>query len=149
MEEERSPMTNWYLPAITVSVLFGIHNLFVKRAAGRLPDAWGALVLEGTAAAVILLWIGATALIGNGSSLPRDAQGVALAATGGLFIGAGSILYFWVFRLGAPLSVVVPLVLTGWVFVAAILGVVSEGEIVTGRHAAGFACAAVAIWLLS
>ena len=118
-------MTTWQVLATAVAILFGTHNMLVKRAAGRVPDAWGALVLEASAALVI-----------------------ALAALAGVFIGLGSILYFAVFRLGAPLSLAVPWVLIGWVMVVAVLGIATEGERLAWRHAAGLACGVATIWLL-
>ena len=141
-------MSRWQVLATLVAILFGTHNLFVKRAAGRLPDIWGAFILEGVAAIGVLLF--AAIMLGAGKlpAWPADKSAVAMAAIGGLFIAAGSILYFWVFRLGAPLSAAVPWVLTGWVVVVVLLGVVFEREALQMRHAAGFVCAVGAIWLL-
>jgi hypothetical protein len=141
-------MTTWQVLATAVAILFGTHNMLVKRAAGRVPDAWGALVLEASAALVIALALAATAFVGTAPSAPRDAGGIALAALAGVFIGLGSILYFAVFRLGAPLSLAVPWVLIGWVMVVAVLGIATEGERLAWRHAAGLACGVATIWLL-
>lgn len=141
-------MSRWQLPATLVAVMFGAHNLFVKRAAGRLPDAWGAFVLEGAAALGILLFLVLLALFGRLPAWPADTRAVGLSAIGGLFIAAGSVLYFWVFRLGAPLSSAVPWVLTGWVVVVVLLGFLFEGETPGLRHLAGFVFAGLAIWCL-
>ena len=141
-------MTRWQILATLVAILFGAHNLFVKRAAGRLPDAWGAFILEAAAALAVLGFLGALALAGRLPAWPQDLNAVWLLAAGGLFIAAGSVLYFWVFRLGAPMSAAVPWVLTGWVVVTVLLGIVFEKEVPGWRHAAGFVCAGLAIWLL-
>lgn len=141
-------MSRWQVLATLVAVMFGTHNLFVKRAAGRLPDAWGAFILEAAAALGILLFLGMLAGMGRLPEWPRDTGAVWLAATGGLFIAVGSILYFWIFRIGAPLSSAVPWVLTGWVVVVVLLGFLLEREMPGARHLAGFACAGLAIWLL-
>ncbi len=141
-------MLPWYPLAIAVSLFFGTHNLFVKRAAGRVPDAWGALVLEVAAVVAISIAIAVMALVGKVPPAPRDLGGLALAAAGGALVGVGSVLYFWVFRLGAPLSIAVPWVLNGWMAVVAVLGVAYEGESIDGRRAAGLVFAGFAIWLL-
>lgn len=141
-------MNRWQVLATLVAILFGTHNLFVKRAAGRIPDVWGAFVLEAVAAIGILIFAAVMLGFGKLPAWPADKSGVAMAAIGGLFIAAGSILYFWVFRLGAPLSAAVPWVLTGWVVVAVLLGLAFEHEALQLRHAAGLACAVTAIWLL-
>jgi drug/metabolite transporter (DMT)-like permease len=141
-------MRTWHLLAVATAILFGTHNLLVKRAAGRMPDAWGAFVLEAVAAVVILVAIGALALAGRTPPVPRDAGAVAVVAAAGVLLGAGSVLYFWIFRLGAPLSSAVPWVLNGWVVVVALLGALTEGEPLGWRHAGGLAAAALALWLL-
>ena len=134
--------------ALLVAVLFATHNLFVQRASGRIPDAWGALVLEATATVVIAVGLAVLTLTGRASAVPTDAGGVALSAVAGVFIGAASVLYFWVFRLGAPLAVAVPLVLTGWTVVAVLFGVALEGERLAWRQVVGLGCAMVSIWFL-
>ena len=141
-------MRAWQPLAIVVAVVFGSHNYLVQRAAGRLPDAWGALVLEVSAGATILIAIGALALAGHPPPAPRDTGGIALTALAGLCIGIGAILYFTVFRLGAPLALAVPFVLTGWTVVAVTLGIVFGQETLAWRHVAGLACALLGIWFL-
>jgi transporter family protein len=141
-------MWTWPVLATIVSLLFGTHNLFVKRAAGRVPDAWGALVLETAAVGVILAGLAVLALFGKAPPVPRDPGGVAQAAVAGALVGLGSVLYFAVFRLGAPLAVAVPWVLNGWVAVVAVLGVVVEGESLAWRQIGGLVAAMAAIWLL-
>ncbi|HZP42555.1 MAG TPA: hypothetical protein VFD84_13745 [Candidatus Binatia bacterium] len=141
-------MTTWQGAATAVAILFGTHNVLVKRAAGRLPDAWGALVLELAAAATIALAITAMGAAGGAPPPPRDAGALGLVVLGGLFLGLGSVLYFTVFRLGGPLAVAVPWVLVGWVLVVTLLGVAVEGDRLGWRQLAGLVAAAVALWLL-
>jgi len=141
-------MIRWQVLATLVAVMFGAHNFFVKRAAGRLPDAWGAFILEGVAAVAILIVLVLQVASGRLPAWPHDSGAVWLVAIGGLFIGVGSILYFWVFRLGAPLSSAVPWVLTGWVVVVVVLGFVLEKEAPGVRHLAGIVFAGLAIWFL-
>ena len=141
-------MARWQILATVVAVLFGAHNLFIKRAAGRLPDAWGAFILEATAALAVLVYLGVLALSGRMPAWPGDSGAILLVAIGGLFIAVGAVLYFWIFRLGAPLAQAVPWVLIGWVAVVVILGVVFEREALQWRHAAGFVSAGLAIWFL-
>ena len=141
-------MQRWQLMATLVAILFGAHNLFIKRAAGRLPDSWGALILEGSAALALLLGVALAATWERFPSWPTDRTAVAFVVTGGLCIAAGSILYFRVFRMGAPLAQAVPWVLTGWVVVVVLWGLLFEGEALKWRHAAGLCSAAAALWLL-
>jgi len=141
-------MSRWQVLATVTAIMFGAHNLFVKRAAGRLPDAWGAFILEAAAALGVLIFLAALALLGKMPPWPGDRAAMAMVVCGGLFIAAGSILYFMVFRLGAPLSGAVPWVLTGWVVVVVFFGLIFEHEALQLRHAAGLASAVLAIWLL-
>jgi hypothetical protein len=141
-------MRAWQVVAAGAALLFGAHNLFVKRAAGRIPDTWGAFAVEASATVTVLACVGVMVLAGEPVPAARDMGGVLLAAIAGVFVGRASILYFWVFRLGAPLSVAVPWVLTGWMLFATVLGAVLEDEVLGGRRAAGLAAAVLAIWLL-
>jgi len=141
-------MTRWQVLATLVAVMFGAHNLFVKRAAGRLPDVWGAFILETAAAVGVLLYLILLALRSDLPPWPKDQAAIWMVAAGGLFLAVGSILYFNVFRLGAPLSAAVPWVLTGWVVFVVVLALIFEGEMPQLRHAGGLACAILAIWLL-
>lgn len=141
-------MTTWQGLATAVAILFGTHNVLVKRAAGRLPDVWGALVLELSAAAVIAVAVVVMTAAGAGPAFPRDAAAAGLVALAGAVLGLGSVLYFGVFRLGGPLAVAVPWVLVGWMLVVALLGVVTEGDRLGWRQAAGLVTGAVTIWLL-
>lgn len=141
-------MSRWQILATVVAVMFGAHNLFVKRAAGRLPDVWGAFILEAAATVGVLVYLVYLVARAELPPWPKDLAAVWLVAAGGLFLSVGSVLYFNVFRLGAPLSAAVPWVLTGWVVVVVVLGLVLEGEMLQWRHAGGFASAVLAIWLL-
>jgi len=139
----------WELVAAAVSILFGVHNLFVKRAAGAVPDVVGALLVEATATAVVLGWCLATIGTWRAGPVPVGGAGAAWAALAGVFVGAASILYFVVFRLGAPMTLAVPRVLIGWVLVSVVLGVAVDGETLGARHALGIGCGALALWLLA
>jgi len=141
-------MSRWQILATVVAVMFGAHNLFVKRAAGRVPDVWGAFILETAAALGVLLYLVFLIMRAELPPWPKDVPAVAMVVLGGLLLSIGSILYFNVFRLGAPLSAAVPWVLTGWVVVVVALGLLLEGEVLQWRHAGGFAFAILAIWLL-
>jgi transporter family protein len=131
------------LLSLAAAVLYGLHNLFTRDASGRIDDGWGALVLEATAAVGILVFA-----LARRAPVGATSRGVASAMAAGLCAGAGTILFFAIFRLGGPLSVAGPIVISGGVALMAIGGIALFGETITITRAVGLAFAVAGIALL-
>ena len=116
-------MKTWILGSFAAAFLFGLSNIFVKLAAGKLSDAMAAFVLEFSAAMLVLLYI----IFGR--SLKADmatatSQGIMYAVLGGLFIGGGSIFYFFVFSNKGTLSIAGPIIFAGAMLIMVVAGLI-------------------------
>ena len=110
--------------------LYGLHNVFTKMAAGKVSDNMGGLLLEGTATVLILLFI-IRERITTGGFGPVSARGVVFSVLAGLCVGAGTVLYFYIFRMAGELSVAGPIVLAGGIAIMAVAGLTFFGEPLT------------------
>lgn len=141
-------MKSWILASFAAAFLFGSYNIFAKMAAGRLTDSMAAFVLEFSAAVLILLYII------FGGSIKADfttatSRGVLYAIIGGLFIGSGSIFYFFAFRQHAPLAVAGPIIFAGATLIMIIAGLIFFKEKLNLMTLAGLALTLGGIILLS
>ena len=51
-------MMSWFFYAVGAAVLYGAHQIFTKLASDRISDGLGGFVVEASAAATILLYLG-------------------------------------------------------------------------------------------
>ncbi|WP_437722353.1 hypothetical protein [Sorangium sp. So ce861] len=126
-------MSVWYVPALLAAVCMAGHYLMLRAAAGRIGDALGALCIEATAAAGILVFL----VLRPGAEAPPTAQGVFWACASGLFISGVTTLVFAALRMGGPLSATGPMVFAGGVALAALFAPLLFGEAFTARRALG------------
>lgn len=138
--------TSWIFPAFAASFAIAIHYLLLRAASGRLGDALGALVLEGTAALGIAAFY---AIAGRSSDVPTTRAGVGFAVASGLAISAGSILLFMALRRGGPVASTGTIVMGGGVAVSALVAPWLFGETFTPRRALGVALGIAAMIVLS
>lgn len=136
-------MPTWFLLALVAAILYGAHQVFTRDAAGRIEDGWGALVLEASACAAILIY----ALVRR-QPPAATARGVVSATAAGVCAGIGTVLFFILFRLGAPLSAAGPIVVAGGVAVMAVAGVIAFGEPLAVTRVVGLALAVAGIALM-
>jgi uncharacterized membrane protein len=139
-------MEPWVFPALMAAGLIATHYLFLRAASGRLGDALGALVLEGTAAAgIALFWL----LRGRFSTLPTTRAGVVYAALSGVAISGASILLFAALRKGGPVSSTGTLVLGGGVALSALAAPVLFAEGMSARRLLGVGLGLVGMVILA
>ncbi len=141
-------MPTWLLATLAAAILYGLHNVFTKMAAGRVSDNLGGLLLEATATGLILLFVLRERLTGGGFG-PASARGIVFSILAGLCVGAGTVLYFYIFRMAGELSVAGPIVLTGGIGIMAVAGIVFFGEPLTAWKILGLVFSVAGIWFLS
>jgi bacterial/archaeal transporter family protein len=137
----------WFPLALAAAGLYGLHNVFTRAASGRISDGMGGLVLEGTAALVIAAYvIGVTVRGVETTQLTQAGVGWSMAA--GLCVGAGTVLYFMIFRGGGELSAAAPTVLAGGSALMVLAGWVIYREPVTLPRLVGVGLTVAGIALL-
>jgi len=139
---------SWRIATLVAAVLYGLHNVFTKLASGQISDQLGGLVLELTAAFLIL---GHIAILGfNGTGLLDFTKGGLLFSVfAGVCVGIGTVLYFAIFRLGGRLSVAGPLVLVGGVLTMSGVGIVFFREGVSSLKVIGLALGIASLYVLN
>ena len=139
-------MEPWVFPALVAGGFIATHYLFLRAASGRLGDALGALVLEGTAAlGIAAFWL----VRGRFSTLPTTRLGVVYAGLSGLAISGATILIFAALRKGGPVSSTGTLVLGGGVALSSLAAPLFFSEAMSGRRVLGVGLGLVAILILA
>ena len=136
-------MSDWLPLALLTAVAYGLFNVFASQAGGKIGDAFGAGLLEGTAALVIILFALATR-----ASPQATAAGVRWSVLSGVFAGVGTLAYISMFRRGGGLTGAGPVAFCGSMVVMVACGVLFFHEPLSARRAAGLALGIVSIALL-
>lgn len=136
----------WFPYALAAAVLYGLHQIFTKLAADRISDGLGALVVEASAVATILLYL-AVLYMSQRWHQTATPLGVFYGAVTGVCVGAGTIAFFVLFQRGGPLSAV-PAILAGGAAIMAIAGIAGFGEPVRPLRVLGIALSLIGLYLV-
>ena len=129
-------LPRWSLLALAAATCIAGHYLTLRAAAGRIGDALGALLLEGSAALGILLLL--LLRVGD-DNVPSSARGVLFSCASGLCISGATTLLFATLRHGGPVASTGTLVLGGGVAFAALCAPFVFDEALTTRRLFGIA----------
>ncbi len=119
--DKHKPMSNWFWYAVVAAILYGAHQIFTKLAADRISDGLGGLVVEGSAALTILVYL-AWLRFGGQWNQTASAPGIYFSVLTGICVGIGTIAFFLLFQKGGPLSAV-PMILAGGAALMAVAGI--------------------------
>ena len=142
----KDKMRSWFFYAIGAAILYGAHQIFTKLASERISDGLGGFIVEGSAAATILLylaylrWFGAWNQSGN-------ASGLYYSVLTGICVGVGTIFFFLLFQKGGPLSAV-PMILAGGAAIMAVVGILFFKEPPSAARLLGIIFALAGLFLL-
>lgn len=138
---------SWWVAALLAAVCTAAHYLTLRAAAGRLPDGIGALIVEGSAATGLTLYV----LLVPAARQPATFAwgGVGFAVASGLCISGLMALLFYALRSGAPVGATGPLVLGGGVTLAALAATVVFSEGFSVRRLIGVALGLAAVVVLA
>ena len=138
-----APTPGWLPLALVTAVAYGLFNVFASQAGGKIGDAFGAGLLEATAAVVIFVFALATR-----ASTQATAAGVRWSVLAGVFAGIGTLAYVSMFRRGGGLTGAGPIAFCGSMVVMVGAGVLVFHEPLSARRAAGLLLGMLSIALL-
>jgi transporter family protein len=136
----------WFPYAIAAAILYGLHQIFTKLASERISDGFGALIVEGSATATILVYLAVLYASGRWTQTWTP-TGAAYSLLTGMCVGTGTIAFFLLFQRGGPLSAV-PAILAGGAAIMAIAGIVWFGEPTRPLRLLGIALSLMGLYLV-
>lgn len=136
-------MPDWLPLALLTALAYGLFNVFASRAGGKIGDAFGAGLLEGTATLVIFLFALATR-----AQAQATPAGVRWSVLAGVFAGIGTLAYVSMFRRGGGLTFAGPIAFCGSMVVMVAVGALVFHEPISTRRAAGLLLGVLSIALL-
>jgi drug/metabolite transporter (DMT)-like permease len=137
--------STWFFVLLT-TLSFGFFNIFIRAAGPKIGGVLGPLVVEGFAAAVLLIFFIWRKL--NGSVESATSLGVAFSMAAGFCAAAGSIGFFIVFSRGGPLSVAGSFVLIGSTMLTILGGFILFKEPINVHRVAGIILGLISLYLL-
>jgi len=139
-------MSPWFWYAVAAAVLYGAHQIFTRMASDHIGDGLGGFVVEGVAAATILLYL-AFLYFTKRWDQKFSSEGFYYSAITGICVGAGTITFFLLFQKGGPLSSV-PVILAGGAAIMAIAGILFFREPASWQRLLGVSLAIAGLFLL-
>lgn len=136
-------MAPWLPLALVTALAYGLFNVFASRAGGRIGDAWGAGILEGSAALSIVVYAAVTR-----AAPEATPEGVRWSVLAGIFAGVGTLAYIAMFRKGGGLTGAGPVAFCGSMVVMVLVGVTFFKEPLSARRAAGIVLGILSVALL-
>jgi uncharacterized membrane protein len=138
-------MPTYIMLAVAAMVVLALADFALKQASGKISDSLGTLLYASAALAVPLVWTIAGAAR-NEIFATRD--GVLWSLATGVCFSLFTVLLFLIYRSGADLSTISPLVRAGGLTFAAVLGIVVLRERLTYEFGLGLLLALVGLLLI-
>ena len=113
---------NWLIFAFLTASSYGAYNFFVKISANKLSPTIVIMLLTGTA--FLVASISTLVLKFTGHNLTVSKNVIMYPVLAGLFAGVAEIFYLLMYSKNAPLSIGLPLVMSGTIIVAVFLGII-------------------------
>jgi uncharacterized membrane protein len=137
---------SWMLYAVTAAAALAAADVFVKMAAGKVPNSLGTLIYGAVAFGVGLAWFVADRA--RGDLEDASTTGIVYAFGVGIAFSTVAVALYGAFRAGAPLSITSPLVRLSGLIVASLFGVLIWNEPVTPRYVMGLCLAVTGVYLI-
>lgn len=136
----------WLIYALLTIVFYVGLDFFLKRAAGKIDDFWGSVLINAISvfpALVVVTWMRFT-----GKDILVTKEGITFSLLAGLSIGIGTITFIKMFATGTNLSIGSPLVRVGIILGTIIVGMVVLRESLTVRQIIGMIVSLVGVGLV-
>ena len=137
--------SQWFFVLLT-TLFYGFFNIFIRAAGPKIGGVLGPLLLEGFAAAILLIFFLWRRF--GGSVEPVTFPGVAFSLAAGFCAAAGSIGFFIVFSRGGMLSAAGSFVLIGSTLLTILGGFIFFKEPINAYRLVGIILGLVSLFLL-
>ena len=138
---------SWLNLAFLTLLFYGVFDLFVKLASGKIHDGLGGFVINLVATMVLALFLLYSSINGEKINYFKT-DGLIYAIIAGILVGFASIFFIKMFSAGADLSLGTPLVRVGTMLVSALIGVIFLKEGFNPKFLMGFLLSMSGIYLL-
>ena len=137
---------NWMIYAAGAALFLAIADCMVKLAAGKVPNSLGLLLYGCVPFTAGLIWF----LYDRWKNGPMVLQpkGALYALAVGCSFTLVTLLLYFMFRGGAPISVASPVVRLAGLLVASAAGVLLWQEVITARYVCGMIFSLIGIYLI-
>jgi uncharacterized membrane protein len=145
----RLPM-NWFQFCLLTIALYSIHDVALKHLAGSVNSTLASVLINGSAAIVLLVYLlmqHNTAKVSLGAPLWSAQTFFLLLA--GASLGIATITFMNAFASDGQLSIAVPVVYAGVIFLCSLVGVLFFKETLDWKQWSGALLAIVGIYLMS
>lgn len=141
---------NWFQFCLLTIVLYSIHDVTLKHLAGSVNSTLASVLINGSAAIVLMLYL----------LLQQNSEKISLGAPlwsaqtfflllAGVSLGIATITFMNAFASDGQLSVAVPVVYAGVIFLSALVGMLFFNETLDWKQWSGALLAIVGIYLMS
>lgn len=141
---------NWFQFCLLTIALYSIHDITLKHLAGSVNSTLASVLINGSAAVVLLVYLlmqQSVAKISLGAPL-WSAQTFFLVLAGAS-LGIATITFLNAFASDGQLSIAVPVVYSGVIFLCSLVGVLFFKETLDWKQWSGALLAIVGIYLMS
>lgn len=139
---------NWLLLALSSAVTFALADFLAKISSDKIHPYIGAFIVNLSSALILLIPITYFYLKGEDLFIMKH-QGLQFAILAGIVVGIASLLMFKTFSLGTNLSISVPIIRTGTVLIATLLGILLLKEGISLKAVFGIGFSVIGIYLIS
>jgi uncharacterized membrane protein len=136
----------WIAYVLATIVFYVGLDFFLKKAAGRIDDFWGSVVINAVSTLPALVFVIFAKLSNKEILVTKD--GLIFSILAGLSIGIGTITFIKMFATGTNLSIGSPLVRIGIILGATLVGIFVLRETLSPRQMVGIAMSILGLGLL-
>jgi drug/metabolite transporter (DMT)-like permease len=137
---------SWMFYVTIAAVALAAADVFLKLAAGKVPNSLGTLLYGAVAFGIGLAWFLSDQA--RGRVEPASTAGVVYALAVGVAFSVVTVAMYGAFRAGAPLSITSPVVRLSGLVVAGLCGVLIWSEPVTPKYVLGLCLASAGVYFI-
>ncbi|MBL7159801.1 hypothetical protein ISS85_04950 [Candidatus Microgenomates bacterium] len=137
---------NWLPFAFLTIIFYAFFDFFLKLGAGKINSYLSAVIIN--LFALIIAFIYLAVIKTKNGAVDSTRLGIVYSAVAGVLVGLASVFFTKMFSTGVNLSLAVPVVRIGMVFLASVLGIIFLKEGFNTRYFLGFVLSLAGLYLI-